>query len=126
MGVDTSVSVGVGFVIDADTFSKYRETIPDNENYADEELLDLLTQSDTNQLLTCGTGGSYYSNDAITHWIAVERLTTSHDTYDIPGGVVGLAKVTITLAEREALNEIAKKLGIESPIIGHFMSVLWH
>lgn len=124
MSVDTTVSVGVGFVVDPKAFDEYRKTVPDEENYGREEIMETILQGNTDGL-TFGTGGSYYSGE-IQHWIAVSRLTQSHDVNDIPGGVVGLSKTTITLAEREALNAIARKIGMDNPNIGQFMSVLWH
>lgn len=127
MGVDTSVSVGVGFVIDPEAFGKYRATIPDEENYADEELLENLLAGNRSGLC-CGTGGSYYEDKPPTHWVAIKRLTNSYDTSDIPGGVVGLDRPVITIEEREALSAIARIIGMNPADIkfGQFMSVLWH
>ena len=125
MGVDLSVDVGVGFIIDPDAFMNYRKTVPDEENYADQELLDDIVEGIPD--FRHGTGGSYYdSGESNQSWIAISRLTQHYGGHDIPGGVIGLNKPTITLAEREGLNAIAKKLGQPEPIIGQFMSVLWH
>ena len=125
MGVDVSVDVGVGFIIDPDAFKNYRKAFPDEENYADEELLDEIVEGLAD--FRSGTGGSYYdSGESNQSWIAIKRLTTHHNGHDIPGGVIGLNKPTIALAEREGLNAIAKRLGQSEPIIGQFMSVLWH
>ena len=125
MGVDTSVSVGVGFLIPEDVFNRYRKTIDDHENYGDDEVLEMLSLGGSG--LCFGTGGSYYDNKPMQHWVAVNRLTTSYNTYDIPGGVVGLDRPVITLAEREALGAAASALGIEgNPEVGQFMSVLWY
>ena len=125
MGVDLSVSVGVGFVIDPDAFKAYRKTVPDEENYGDEELLEELV--DLIPGFVSGTGGSYYdSGEDNRHYVAIGRLTKRHNTDHIPGGVVGLGKPTITLAEREGLNAIAAQIGQPDPEIGQFMAVLWH
>lgn len=125
MSVDTTVSVGVGFVVEPEAFAEYRKTVPFDKNYGSEEIMEMILQGNTDGL-TYGSGGSYFSAGEIQHWIAVSRLTQSHDVNDIPGGVVGLSKTTITLAEREALNAIARKIGMDNPTIGQFMSVLWH
>lgn len=124
MSVDTTVSVGVGFTISPDEFAEYRKTVADEENFGDDELLENLLSGNADGLCF-GTGGSYYDSKPLTHWIAVRRLTTSHDTDDIPGGVIGLERTVITLPERIALNDVAQKFGIEVPTIGQFMSVLW-
>ena len=126
MGVYTSFIVGVGFVIEQDAIKRYRKTVANEDDYAEEELLELLLHGNDDGL-TFGTGGSYYTDrEPLTHWVAIDRLTNSYDTRDIPGGVIGLTKATITLAEREALNRVAASLGQSEVTIGQFMSVLWH
>lgn len=125
MGVDTSVSVGVGFIITAEQMQGFRATIPDEDNYGDDEILEKVPFPE-GKLLGFGTGGSYYDSEPFTHWICVNRLTTSHDTDSIPGGVIGLSRPVVTLAERQALNEVAAVFGIENPEVGQFISVLWY
>lgn len=124
MSVDTSVSIGVGFLVTQAQFDVYRETVANEENYGDEELLEKLVSDQ--DCLSFGAGGSYYDNDPMTYWITVSRLTATHDTGSILGGVVGLSKPVITLVEREQLNHVAAIFGITHPEIGQFMSVLWY
>ena len=126
MSVDVSVSIGVGFVIDPDAFERYRALVLNQENYADEELLEDALKGNTDGLVF-GTGGSCYTSaETIIHWIAIDRLTENYDFYQMPGGVVGLTKVIITLKEREALNRMAEFFGHSSIEIGQFISVLWY
>lgn len=124
MGVDTTVAVGVGFAIPEDILEAYRLGPLDGEDLGDDEVLEKLVGGHR-ELLTWGTGGSYYDSTPDTHWVAVKRLTQSHNTDELPGGVVGLERPVITLDERSAINSIATKLGISEPLIGQFLSVLW-
>lgn len=126
MSVDTTVSVGVGFVIDPAFFERYRHSIANADDYADDEILEEAVGWGREDDLVWGTCGSYYEDKPLQHWIAIGRLTQSYDTYDIPGGVIGLNKPTITLVERKALLTMARVFGITDPVIGQFMSVLWH
>lgn len=124
MGVDLSVDVVVGFVVDPHVKSAYVEANEDDDN-GEWELFASLVEDQP--LLQHGTAGSFYDDgENNREWIGVNRLTRGYDTHDIPGGVIGLAKPTITLAEREALLSVAAKVGQVDPEIGQFMSVLWH
>ena len=124
MGVDVSVDVGVGFIIDPEVLEAFLKENDEDEAGEYEVLWDLLSGR---PLLTFGTGGSYYdSGEHNRTWISVDRLHQSHDIHHIPGGVFGLGKQTITLEERLALEEIALHLGQDKIEIGPFMSVLWH
>lgn len=122
MGVDTSVTVGVGFLVDLDALARYRKTNHNSEDFSDEETIETLTLAEG---LGYVAGGSYYSSDPITYCITINRLTTSRDVNDLPGGIIGLNKPAITAHELTALTAVADLLGQGTPTIGQFMSVLW-
>lgn len=120
MGVDISVSVGVGFVIDPAVWDAFE----DAQEAPDDLIWELVNEE---PLLTAGEGGSYYDDgDNNRKWISVNRLTKRHDMYDIPGGVFGMVKPTITLDERYALESVAARIGQDDFEVGQFLSVLWH
>jgi len=122
MGVDTSVGVGVGFKVERGTLARYRQTIEDEDNYGDEELLEMICQGEDG--IGFAAGGSYYEADAVDYVICLSRLSKHYDTRDIR--IIGLSKPVISLGERAALHDVAKKLGQPDPEIGQYMSVLWH
>lgn len=124
MGVDISVDVGVGFVLDPDVLMKFLdENDPDREGVDD--VVDRILRG--RPLLTSGTGGSYYDDGKDNRtWIAVRRLHKSHEMHDIPGGVFGLNKPVITLEERRELEQVAAEFRQNEIEIGQFLSVLWH
>jgi len=124
MGVDISVVVGTGFVIDPDILTQYvKENDPDDEG--DTDVLERLLEK--YEGLRFGTGGSYYdSGEDNRTWIAIDRLTHGYEAYDMPGGVFGFSKPVITLDDRAKLDAIAAELGQKDIVIGQFLSILWH
>jgi hypothetical protein len=126
MGVDLSISVGVGFVVQEDDQvwrSWLARVDPDDVYGGYEAIEEFLPLPDG---ITWGTGGSYYDDTPTSFWFCVSRLTTSLDRHDAPAGVHPLNIKSIKLDERNALLEVAKQIGITDPVITPFLSVLWH
>lgn len=129
MGVDTSVTVGVGFKVDSEKLKSWwlNETGHTEDYYAgDNEAMELLLKGNEDGL-SFSTGGSYYdSSEPITQVVCVNRLTQHYNAYDIPGGVFGIGRPVLFLPETIALDRIADKLDQPDYTVGQFLAVLWH
>ena len=122
MGVDQSIDTAVGVVFDPDIFKKYMDD--NNEEDGLEEALWNLVKDEP--LLSYGVGGSYYDSEPMHPWVSVKRLSDGGDASVIDGGVFGISRPVVTLAEREALQRVAFRVGQPFSDAYQFVSVLWH
>jgi len=127
MGVDVSISVGFGFIIDPEVLDAYRLGLPDGEETYGGDVMEKLLQNQEQGLLGYGEGGSMYdSGENNRFWVCVSRLTDSYDVRDIPGGITMLEDASPTGQELAALFDAALRLGQPTTIPQRFLSVLWH
>lgn len=123
MGVDLSIQVEVGFVFDEKDFESYLQQ-KDFEDFGEYEVLERLLKHEP--LLGFGIAGSFYDTKPNKYWVSVSRLSSGGSSYDLDGGVYGVERPVITLAEREALQRVAFELGVPFTDAYQFVSVLWH
>lgn len=124
MGVDTSVSAGVGFVIDPEIWDAYVSVADPEREFDTEDLLDYLLKGTKG--LGYVTGGSYYDDSPMSFIVCVKRLTVTEDTGYLPGGVITIDHEALTANEIVELIWVAVKLGQAPVKTVNFMSVLWH
>lgn len=125
MGIDLTITVATGVVLDAEAFTKYREQVDPYHELWGSEFLEHADNDTTG--IGFGVGGSEYDETPDAPYLYVARLTTGYDQRTIPGGIIDPTErgLSITREEHERIVYLARELGTESPVVHSFIAVHW-
>lgn len=118
MGVDFSVTAGVGVKLDRDAVKR----LPDYEDCGGYEALDNALWG--SKYLSYSAAGSYYQDDAVDHFVWISSTVFSLDQDDSPYKEIPLRKI-----KKKALKEMDEfldSIGQVDKTLKTYITSLWH